>query len=324
MENKSKWIAMSNLATVIMGQGMTIFGSFVSSQIIHNDHAERFYELEDAGNYNDPECRPELSGRFVIPGDIDVICTKEQYKGFLDLVKSRFYIRHGKKMDMSYRAWMCEKGEYYLYMMDVIMVVDDKYVSTAIDFVVQCKVGVLDLPNKVDCDVNGLLLSYSGLKIHRSVRDFYPQIGPDTYLLIKVLSKILKRECTLRAAVEKGEGLWSMMPERRFTKLKNKGYNVSFKYGQIHFIKETYDGDCLICMQPLTAANCKFSVCDCNYRFCIECMGKSVADETVVKCPMCRTEVHMQLAGTDMDVFTHWGNFTHPAVYKKPAKYLMY
>lgn len=323
MENKNKWKAMTSLAAEIVGEGLTIFGSYVSTHIIHNDHAERFYEVADHDLYDDASCQPELSGRFVVPSDIDVICSKEQYKAMMEHMKGKYYIRHTKKMDMSYRAWMCGKGEYYLHTTDVICVVSDVYVRVSIDFVVQCKGGVLDLPNKVDSDVNGLLLSKNGLRIHQSVRDFYPRMISDTFLLIKVISKVLKRECTVRSAVQKAEEAWGVIPERRLQKLKDKGYALSIKYAQIHFIQEVYDGECLICLNPLPASNCKFSGCDCNYRFCVGCMGKTVEAETAPKCPLCRAEVNLDKASIDLAVFANLGIHTPGNVYKMSAKYLM-
>jgi hypothetical protein len=324
MEKKNQWKAMTSLASVLTGNGLTIFGSFVSSQIIHNDHAERFYEVAAADQYNDPDCHPELSGRFVVPGDIDVICNKEQYKAVMEFMRMKYHVRHVRKVDMAYRSWMCRKGEYYLYTTEVICIVSQQFVNVSLDFVVQCKGGVLDLPNKVDCDVNGLLLSANGLKIHKSVRDFYPRCVSDTNLLIKVISKILKRECTARAVIERAEDVFDVIPERRLMKLRLKGYKIFFKYEQVHFIpqEEQYDGECTICIQPLTGSSCKFSGCDCNYRFCVSCMAKAVEEEVVSKCPMCRTDVNVELAKIDMAVFDSCSMHTPSNVYKMRAKYL--
>ena len=199
-----------------------------------------------------------------------------------------------------------------------------QFVNVSLDFVVQCKPGVLDLPNKVDSDVNGLLLSACGLKIHKSVRDFYPRNMSDTNLLIKVISKILKRECTARAVIERAKEVYDVVPERRLNKLRLKGFEISFKYDQIHFMpqEELYDGECTICIQPLAGSSCKFSGCDCNYRFCVPCMAKAVDEEIISKCPMCRSDIELPLAKIDMAVFERWGKHTPSNVYKQRAKYL--
>ena len=322
VDPKLKWKSMSHLACILVGNDMTLFGSFVSTQILHNEHASQFYELRDpALEYAEPTCRPDLGGRLLIPGDIDVLCTQANYKKIMTFLDSRFYVRRVRKIDMSYIKWMCTTGDYYLYRNEIVMVTNGEFVVTSVDFVVQFKEGTLNLPNTVDSDVNGLMLSSAGLKLHSSVRALYPRYGVDT-LFVKVIQNILNRKCIVRSAIETDDDVWGRVPARRLKKLRDKGYTIEFKYEQIHFIgSEESSGDCIICLQECVDTQCKLAGCECNCRFCSACLMQAVENETVTKCPMCRTDIDMPLAKIDISIFKEFGSCTPASMYLTPLKH---
>jgi hypothetical protein len=322
VDPKLKWKAMSSLASILISNDMTIFGSFVSTQILHNDHASKFYELRDSALlYADPACRPDLGGRLLIPGDIDVLCTSANYKKIMMFLDNRFFVRRVKKIDMTYLKWMCATGDFYLYRNEIAMLVDGEFVVTAVDFVVQYKDGALNLPNLVDADVNGLMLSSAGVKVHSSVRDFYPRYGVDT-LFVKVIHNILSRRCIVRSAIETDDDVWGRVPARRLKKLRDKGYTIGFKYEQVHFIcSEESSGECIVCFQEFSGSQCKLAGCDCNCRFCSACLISAVTGETITKCPMCRTDIDMTLAKIDVAVFNEFNTHTPASVYLTPMKH---
>ena len=324
MDKPCRWKAMTRVAHSFMNAGLTLFGSYVSTQIIHDDHACKFYELKTFDHdlvYADATCHPELSGRFLIPQDIDVICNRDQFEKSMEQFKRFYYIRYVRKLDMSYMHWMCPFGEYHLFTTEFVTFIDGKYIMVPVDFVVQSTEGPLELPNKVDSDVNGLLLTSNGLKIHRSVRDFYNRRhGCDLSTLMKVIKNVLNRECIARITIERDQGEFELLPERRMQKLLSKGYTVRVQYAELHFIRATdpYEGECVICLQPCTGVKCKLARCDCNLRFCADCISRAI--DKVTTCPLCRNDLDTASAKLDIASFEKHGIFSRASDYLKLVK----
>ncbi len=315
---------MTRLANMFVNSGLTLFGSFVSGQIIHDDHACKFYDLKAVDrdlDYADRTCHPELSGRFLLPHDLDVLCTRDQFDQNMRSFEHFFFIRKVKKVDMTYMHWMCRSGEFFLYTTEFICIMEGEYTMIPVDFVVQTANEPLDLPNRVDSDVNGLLMTSSGLKIHRSVRNFYngSDSGSDLTLLLKVIKNVLKRECLVRVSVEHEDGMYKLLPERRMLKLVAKGYAPRMKYVELGFVRaeDPYEGECIICLQQCAVPKCKLVKCDCNLRFCAECIIRSI--DKVNTCPLCRKDIDTTHAKLDIEAWQKYGLFSERADYLKPV-----
>lgn len=69
---KIEYKMMLRVVSILLERGVVIFGGYVRDKLIHDHHAEAFYEKSQSGKkYNDPLFDPDTVLRLMVPKDID-------------------------------------------------------------------------------------------------------------------------------------------------------------------------------------------------------------------------------------------------------------
>lgn len=90
---KLQWKLCRETVRTIIQCGGSIFGGAVRDMILHDHHATEFYTrvpgLAAEASYEDPTCHSDLSGRYVVPNDIDATIPEAELPALLNAWKKK-------------------------------------------------------------------------------------------------------------------------------------------------------------------------------------------------------------------------------------------
>ena len=87
-----KYKFTKELAKEVSNHGGYIFGGYPRTMILHDTAADAFYNKSPASEYSDPTVHPELSDRFAVPNDLDIVFeSKREVEVFVETLKNTGY-----------------------------------------------------------------------------------------------------------------------------------------------------------------------------------------------------------------------------------------
>ena len=284
------WLLMSSLMRNIVKQfDAVIFGGAVRDLFLHSYTSRKFYKLyrseiydpesnesskpllykELADKYNDPTIHPELGDRFLLPTDIDLFMTKNNYYLFERyLYKRGYYFKQYKNMDLAYVNDTLTHGHYKLIKAEIIYFdkKNNKTYSILLDIIL-CDVVIIPQMD-TDFSVNKLLMSKKGIYVNPTCDFNYAQIK----------EQIEKKETVCNSTIS----------ERRYEKMNKKGWKIKMNYSTFVFKLRVNEEEetCVICLDLLKVGELEVTPreCPCKYSYCKDCLKYSLKTEGCLMC----------------------------------------
>jgi len=313
------WLLMSSLMRNIVKQfDAVIFGGAVRDLFLHSYTSRKFYKLyksdysseypdesnesyesnesskpllnfkELADKYNDPTIHPELSDRFLLPTDIDLFMTKNNYYQFERyLYKRGYYFKAYKNMDLAYVNNTLTHGHYKLIKAEIIYLdkKNNKTYSILLDIILCDRVVIPHMDT--DFSVNKLLMSKKGIHVNSTCEFNYVQIK----------EQIEKKETVCNSTIS----------ERRYEKMNKKGWKIKMNYSTFVFKLRINDEEenCVICLDPLKVGELEVTPreCPCKYSYCKDCLPFSLKSS---ECLMCKKKMCMIKKECDIKMYNKY------------------
>ncbi len=304
---KLRWKMMVELKKIIQQTGGSIYGGFVRDQIIHDNHADYFYEYVHSLNlsddeinekYNNPEFMPEHKDRCLLPSDIDCyMSTKslEQLRS-VELKKKHYYmkIKHTQKANFYFTQknnsnllseLLHTKATIYFNINRLLSdFLDITHVGVDVD-IIHTENNDIDiykeLSRNFDFECNSLILnSNDEIQLPYSIGKYMTP-----YDKLKRINSIIDDIKNKKAIVIGNDSPASF----RIVKMVKKGWQIDSTSFQIQNLTTAYDGYCIICQDELTVNRMYVKDRNCDARFHLKCY-LTMVKHTHFKheCPLCK------------------------------------
>ncbi len=307
MIKKLKWKMMGEIKKLLQDAGGNIYGGFVRDQIIHDHHADYFYEYVNSLNmsdndindkYNSPEFMPEHIDRCLLPSDIDCYMTTAALSQFknVELKKKHYSMRIKSSQKASF--YFAEKNNNsllseLLHTKVTIYFNINRLLSTFLDIT---QIGVdmdiihtdnneidmyKELSKNFDFECNALILnSNDEIQLPYSIGKYMTP-----YDKLKKINSIIEDIKQKKAVIIGNDTPASF----RIAKMIKKGWQIEAQPFQIIKLTEAYDGYCVICHDDLEVNRLHIKDRNCDARFHLKCYLNMVRFENFKhECPLCK------------------------------------
>ena len=274
-ESHITWLLIKNLMYYSVNRlDAIIFGGAVRDTILHGYASREFYKLSTLDKYDDPTIHPELSDRFLLPTDIDMLITyQDHYRFILYLYKRGYYYKEKKHIDLSYINPNLRHRDYELIKAEIIYFdkKNKKSYLILLDIII-CHEGKIVMPQMdADFSVNKLIMTKKGI---------IPMICDWKYDEIE--KHIYNKEAFCNSTIS----------ERRYEKLNRKGWKITMNYSTFVFklrVNEEQE-TCIICLDSLKVGELEVTPreCKCKYSYCRDCIKYSLKSS---QCLMCKKDM---------------------------------
>ena len=341
--NSMKWKVTSHIMGKIIECGGKVFGGAVRDSIIHNVAAEKFYEIPcNNYSYDDKTAHTHLSGRFVIPKDIDAVIHTSLFKPLIDELKKMYTITTSTGDSVEYffdeedeasdapntplsemthhrmvltpinktdlKIFLKKMipvelwGDLCTDVMDAINTVHTP--SIKIDLF-EVRVANVEPPfGHLDFECNGLVMDKHGVRLSNILVEeaIHYAHRYNPAKTMGMLSRIVSDINNMRAVPVAKDGSTA---EHRYKKMHLEGWAIVREFDEFEVVTEDYSGHCIICMCSVPSNHYKAMCCDARYHE--GCLRQaltigSAAMTVTTECIMCRT--HIPGASDDLRVLT--------------------
>ena len=303
--NKMRWKMMMEIKKSIQNVGGFIFGGLVRDQIIHDHHADHFYEsvadkmyspAEIDALYKDPKYLPEHIDRCVMPDDIDCFMTTKALKKLTEseLKKRHYSVRIKKSQQANFYFLKHNSLSELLHTKLQIRFCVNGILTEHLDlskYTVDVDIVHTDNPDinmyqllsqNFDFECNSLLLTPDNeLKLCAGMNKYLTPFEK-----MKKIGDIADDIKAKRARI-----LPDMrdVPSFRMFKMLDKGWSIEGYAFQV--IRQTipYDGHCLICHETIESNIQHIKDKHCDARFHTKCFLQMIRHQNFNhKCPLCK------------------------------------
>jgi hypothetical protein len=269
-ESHITWLLITCLMRNIVRRfDAIIFGGAVRDLIRHSWAAREFYKVSSLEKYDDP-IHPEFNDRFLVPKDIDFFITYPNFRYFKNYLSKRgFYYKEEKNMDLAYINPLLTQGDYKLIKAEIIYFdkVNKKSYPILLDIIL-CH--TLSIPQMdTDFSVNKLLMTHESI-VSCSSEWKYAEIE----------KHIHNKEAFCNSTVS----------QKRYEKLKEKGWKVTMNYSTFIFKLRVNEEEetCVICLDALKVGELEVlpKLCKCKYSYCKDCLPYTLKSSQCLMCKM--------------------------------------
>lgn len=299
------------VAEVVLNHGI-IFGGYVRDTIIHNHHAERFYErFAHEENfqklYNDPEFDKQTVDRLLIPSDIDCYMSTTSLNNMVEKLKCHSTFKVKKRKDITHSMHLYITGSnipsgLILTKLEIGMSHNPLYhehIPLEI-LTMKVKIDVLhagDISNKeppfgnMDFECNCLIMDQ---KYNIRLSSPYSKFN---YIANLPVSKHRKLHEAIENTIQRKAIPVVMADYQRCLKMVKKGWCIEEEGYKLSKIDDT-DDICPICLDTATI-QLKYECC--NSRYHPECFAKIIMQSgDDPRCPTCRKPFHIRGMRTNL------------------------
>lgn len=308
--NKTKWKMMLSLEKLILIHKGNIFGGYVRDKILHDTHAEEFYEyMRKAGintgtmefqlKYNDTSVFSELNNRCIVPSDIDCFMKTSQMKKMVtDFRKKDYDVKINSNSPANFYFFKNSQDESITNLKHAKMTITLKCNSllsnifNMSDFNVEIDVIHIDddnvdmydiLSSNIDFECNSLIItSDNEYKLTKNLGSVLNPVEK-----IKKINNIIS-DIKKKKAVIVQNNANDTIPLYRWEKMILKGWKTISPYFEI-ISGEEYSGHCIICHDNIDSEKYHIKDSGCDVRFHMGCYLKMHRNEHFKgECPMCK------------------------------------
>lgn len=279
-----EWKCFKTVLRTCINYNGIVFGGAVRDTMLHNMHSREFQKKHSMSEYDQVDISPETIGRLVVPKDIDcLISDKDSFKLIEQLTRQY----HVKACEVSSIYLKKQNNKNYKHIKMSIFMKEKIYVL--VDLIIQHS-GDLHMPNMdLDFDVNGLVMTTNGIGLNEYLSYKYNDNATNVIHNADILCEVLDNIRYKKAIMV------YMCPMNRYIKMSNYGWNIHFVSRVFnYYIKELYEGDCIICKDKIPEDMCcvNYKKCRCDLRICLKCA--ITHQDRLDKCPLC-TELCYEL-----------------------------
>jgi len=301
---------MVDIEKILLNSGLYIFGGYVRDKILHNHHADMFYEktcndqsftYDIQEKYTDKTYLPEHNDRSLIPSDIDCFGTNVDIFALIETFKKNDYILNVKKTKpaLFYLVSHQHMGNiqhvnhtkisvkfHIPKLLTEIMNLDDFIVNIDLLHTTNTTFNMFDfMSSNYDFDCNALILTPdSEYKLSSCIGK---NLNPDEKIkkITSIIDNIKNKIANTLPYMEP--------PIYRFINMIKKGWQIKTNY--LEFIKNNkYDGHCLICHGDFEDNELQIKDHNCDARFHLKCFNKMINFGNYTnKCPMCKNDCYV-------------------------------
>jgi hypothetical protein len=292
-----KWKMVKRIVSMCHDHNGTIFGGAARDSYIHDYDAHKFCQKYDIEQYNDLEIT-EFPGRFVVPNDVDCIILARDSDRLIKRIQRYFHVRSTLNVDAHYMSGI-ESGHYRFHRYSIVDLQEEPLVLQ-LDLVIQIEGEELLCPFKnYDMDVNALWWTRQDMRIHSIQMDGVGRLndiyGMPTSLRNSIIYATLFEKIRMKKAT-----CTSDCSSRRIHKMKQKGWEVNYKYETIRISNKPYEGVCVVCQDTIEGDHSTF-VCKCAH-ICMGCLRKHYT--SIHRCTICKTELDQESLKNEVRIYS--------------------
>ena len=148
-------------------------------------------------------------------------------------------------------------------------------------------------------DVNALWWTRHEMIVHTNQLDCVGRLndiyGMPTSLRNSIIYVTLFEKIRMKKAT-----CTSHCTSRRIVKMKQKGWEVNYKYETIRISNALYDGVCVVCQDTIEGDHSTFE-CKCAH-ICMGCLRKHYT--SILRCTICKTELSQETLRNDVRIYS--------------------
>ena len=294
-----KWKMVKRIISMCHDYNGIIFGGAARDSYIHDYDARKFCQKYDIETYNDVEIT-EFSGRFVVPNDVDCVMLARDSGRLIKKIQRHYHVRATLDVDAHYMSGLEMPSGLYRFHRYSIVDLQDEPLVLQLDMVVQLEGEEVVCPFKnYDMDVNALWWTRQELIIHSNQLDCVGRLndiyGMPTSLRNSIIYATVFENIRLKKAT-----CTSHCSSRRILKMKQKGWEVNYKYETIRISNAPYDGVCVVCQDTIEGDHSTFE-CKCAH-ICMMCLRKH--HTSILRCTICKTELNQEFLRNDVRIYS--------------------
>jgi len=294
-----KWKMVKRIVSMCHDHNGTIFGGAARDSYIHDYDARKFCQKYDVEQYNDTEIT-EFPGRFVVPNDVDCVILARDSERLIKRIQRHYHVRVTLDVDAHYMSGLEMPTGHYRFHRYSIVDLHDVPLVLQLDMVVQMEGEELLCPFKnYDMDVNALWWTREDMMIHSIQLDCVGRLndiyGIPTSLRNTIIYATLFEKIRLKKAT-----CTSHCSSRRILKMKQKGWEINYKYETIRISNDPYDGVCVVCQDTIEGDHSTFG-CKCAH-ICMTCLRKHYT--SILRCTICKTELDQESLRNEVRIYS--------------------
>ena len=303
--DKTRWKMMIDVGNHILSAGGSIYGGFVRDRIIHDHHADHFYENVNNQGYTfkhiqdlyaDRNFLPEHVDRCLLPHDIDCFISDRNLVNFLKSLSKEYTIKVKRSAPANIYFGTHSGCSLLLHSKISVTFKVHKILKATVDLrpytvdldVIHAHESVniyKELSRNFDFECNSLIITpQNEFQLSHSISEFM-----NPFEKIKKIESIIADIRNKKAVMVNNPDSTTGVPHHRIVKMILKGFRLESMSFEV--MTEKYEGYCIICHAEIDEKKHHIKDRNCDARCHSKCFIRMVEHEHFKnECAICKCQ----------------------------------